>query len=561
MKEREPKMKLKSATGRKLRYGGVTAILTACIIAVVIIFNVIFSALSQKFLWYADLTPELLFTLSDNAIDLLQNGDPEFEDSTSPIGMVDKLRTENPGEELMIRIIFCDDPDAWTSNTAQRYVYETAKQMEEAFPDHIQVENVNIIWNPSAVSGYAGVTTKSVVVVFGTEYRVRSLNQFYIYDTEDTTEAPWAYNGEKILASAILAVTRAVSPIACFTTNHDEALYDAELAMTLEIAGFQVRTLNLATEEIPANCRLIVVYNPMKDFMVSDGGITSDIDEIAKLDAFLDGTNSMMVFMSADVTEPLTNFEEYLEEWGVSYDRYEEDDRVHPYIVQDTSQSLTVDGHTVKADYVTQGTGGSLTKDLRARSSTPPAVIFKNAMTISYSEQYAPTHYTDEQDKSISFDYGSYGADGTYRSIYDVFVTSDNAVANANGKVVEKSTEQNPLKLMTVTVENRNTSEDDYGYSSVNEASYVIACGSPEFASQKFLQSNAYGNSAFLEYALRIIGQEPVPVGLTFKPFGDDTIDTVTTAEATQYTVVLTVVPAVLALGAGIIVIVRRKNR
>jgi len=182
-------------------------------------------------------------------------------------------------------------------------------------------------------------------------------------------------------------------------------------------------------------------------------------------------------------------------------------------------------------------------------------------MTISYSDQYSPAHYTDEEDESISFDYGAYGVDGTYRSIYDVFVTSDNAVANANGKVVEKATAQNPLKLMTVTVENRNVSEDNYGYSSVNEASYVIACGSPEFAAQSFLQSNAYGNGAFLEYALRIIGQEPVPVGLTFKPFGDYTIDTVTTAEATQYTVVLTVVPAVLALGVGIVVIVRRKNR
>jgi len=554
-------MKLKSATSRKLRYGGVTAILTACIIAVVIIVNVIFSALAQKLLWYADLTPEMMFTLSDNAIDLLENGDPEFEDSTSPIEMVDKLRAENPDEDLMIRIIFCDDPDAWTENTSMRYVYETAKQMEDAFPDHIRVENVNIIWNPSAVSGYAGVTTTSVVVEFGTEYRVRSLNQFYVYNTEDTTEAPWAYNGEKILASAILAVTRAVSPIACFTTNHDEALYDPELALTLEIAGFRVQTINLATDEIPANCRLMVVYNPMKDFMVSDGGITSDIDEIEKLDAFLDGTNSMMVFMSPTLTKPLTNFEEFLAEWGISYDRYEEDGQVHPHIVQDTSQSLTVDGHTVKAEYETQGTGGSLTKDLRARSSTPPAVIFKNAMTISYSDQYSPAHYTDEEDESISFDYGAYGVDGTYRSIYDVFVTSDNAVANANGKVVEKATAQNPLKLMTVTVENRNVSEDNYGYSSVNEASYVIACGSPEFAAQSFLQSNAYGNGAFLEYALRIIGQEPVPVGLTFKPFGDYTIDTVTTAEATQYTVVLTVVPAVLALGVGIVVIVRRKNR
>ena len=38
-------------------------------------------------------------------------------------------------------------------------------------------------------------------------------------------------------------------------------------------------------------------------------------------------------------------------------------------------------------------------------------------------------------------------------------------------------------------------------------------------------------------------------------------IDIITTKEATQYTVVLTIVPVVIALGSGIFVLVRRKNR
>ena len=77
----------------------------------------------------------------------------------------------------------------------------------------------------------------------------------------------------------------------------------------------------------------------------------------------------------------------------------------------------------------------------------------------------------------------------------------------------------------------------------------------------ELLQSGAYGNTDFYLTALRAIGREAVPVGLEFKPFSDDTIDTVTTAEATQYTVWLAVVPAVAALATGIVVIVRRKNR
>ena len=71
-------MKMKIGTSRKLRYGGVTAALTAAIIAIVIIVNVMFSALADKFLWYTDLTPELSFTLSENFIDLMKNGDDSF---------------------------------------------------------------------------------------------------------------------------------------------------------------------------------------------------------------------------------------------------------------------------------------------------------------------------------------------------------------------------------------------------------------------------------------------------------------------------------------------------
>ena len=50
-----------------MRYGGVTVALTALIIAAVVIVNVIFSALSQRFLWYVDMTPDRCFTKASNA--------------------------------------------------------------------------------------------------------------------------------------------------------------------------------------------------------------------------------------------------------------------------------------------------------------------------------------------------------------------------------------------------------------------------------------------------------------------------------------------------------------
>ncbi len=570
-------MKLKASTSRKLRYGGVTAVFTAAIIAVVMICNVIFSALSQKFLWYTDLTPDHLFTVSDNFYDLMREGDPDFEESTSPIEKVNEIREEKKAadasfldSDLMINIIFCDDRDAWDrDNSTAQYVYYTARQIEEEFPDHVQVEFVNIIHNPTKLSKYGANSNGNVIIEFGTEFRLLSVEDFFATNQGETL--PWAYNGEKIFASAIMAVTRAESPVVCLTVDHGETLPEnsTQFLRTLEAAGFTIQPLNLKTEEIPQNCRLMIVFNPVQDFLDKDDAF-AEVDEIDKLETYLDGGNSMMVFMSPDSlgTKRLHNFEDYLEEWGISFDRKEEtrltvsnqmETIYHPSKVIDHSQSLTSDGLAVKAEYVTDGFGGSVTSSLREDGS--PMMLFPNAMSISYSDLFPRVPYQAEDSSDALYYYGRSINPAVNRQIYDVFVTSENAISQANGESIAKATEINPLKLMTVTKEDRNITENQDTGSSINKTSYVFACGTTDFVNESILQQQAYGNNAFLEYALRIIGQEPVPVGLDLNVLYDDTIDTITTAEATRYTVILTVIPAVLAIACGVMVIVRRKYR
>ena len=565
-------MKNKSAIGRKLRYGGVSAVLTALIIAVVIIINVLFSALAQRFLWYTDLTPELVFTLSDEAFNIIEKGDEKF-DTQSPIERVNEDRANGINET--INIIFCTDPDTLQGNSTQHYVYKTALDLEERFPDHIDVQTVNIIQNPSAVSRFktnslSKIYTTSVIIEYGSEYRIRELRSFYTFDTDDS-ETPWAYNGEKAFVSSILAVTRAATPKACITLNHGETfdIETMEFVNTLTDAGYDVKPLMLDEEEIPSDCRLIVVFDPKEDFSVFDPSSPLEtVDELDKLEAFLDKGNSLMVFMNP-ATEKLDDFEEFLEEWGIKFNRSADPanpDKLVSHLVEDRTQSIQSsnrDAYTFRAEYAIGGLGASLTEDMRSRS-TPQKMIFRNAMSISYSNTFKPTTYvpaetsTDEND--VQHEYGSGSDSGVYRSIFDVFVTSEGAEAYAGGtKPAQVATANERIKLMTVSVENKHIQEDNY--STTNQAAYVLACGSTDIVQSELLQSGAYGNTDFYLTALRAIGREAVPVGLEFKPFSDDTIDTVTTAEATQYTVWLAVVPAVAALATGIVVIVRRKNR
>lgn len=557
-----------------------SAVLTALIIAVIIVINVIFSALAQKFLWYGDLTPELLFTMSDDALSILEVGDEKFG-SKAPIERVNEIREENrkynaekgltegmagyKDEDIKISIIFCDDPDVIESNINQKYVYRTALELEEKFPDYIEVINYDIVRNPSSVSRFKAnslseIYTTSVIVEFGTEYRVRELRSFFMFEEADG-DTPWAYNGEKAFVSSILAVTRAESPLALLTVNHGESTKDSALEDTLWDAGYEVRYIDLAEQDIPEKCRLLVIMDPKQDFLVADG--VSDIDEIKKLDEYLDKANAMMVFMDPS-TARLNNLEEYLEEWGISFDRTTVGTTEVSHLVTDKSQSLTSDGYTFFANYAEGGIGAGLTKDMRSRPA-PQKIVFANAMSISYSDVYEPAHYTPDAESTaaddIEYDYGSYRASGTFRSIYDVFVSSPSAEAYAGNMTspIEQATAMEPLRLMTVSTERRIVTEDNY--STIDETSYVFACGSTEFVSSAMLNSNSYGNTDFLLTAMRAAGREPVPVGLKFKPFADFTIDTMTTSEATQYTVVLAVVPMIIATVVGAVVIIRRKHR
>ncbi len=578
-------MKKYSNRSRKLRYGGVSAALTALIIVVVMIVNLGFSALASRYGWYPDMTPDKLYTISDACMELLRNGDPVFE-SESPIKMVDKIREEHKAanaaaglsegdagyldENVSINIIFCDYKDNVRDNATQRYVHDSAEEIAIEFPDHVKLKYVDTVRNPSAVTKYRVSSTSyiyptDVIVEFGSEYRVCDISSFYRVNEGETT--PWAYDGERKLAGAILAVTRAESPIACITNNHGETENTA-LKSTLEDAGYKVQDIDLASEEIPENCRLVVVFNPNSDFKVNDG--ISEIDEISKLDAFLDQTNSLMVFMSPD-SPVLHNLEEYLTEWGIAFDRTPDND--YPYLIKDSSQAISVDGYTLIADYFKYGLGGAFTEDMRS-VKVPKNVIFPRAMSISYSDKYTLTHYSDDNDElanqyadltgtqmeeSKSFEYGTFNSATISRTIYDMFVTTDNAEAYVNGKL-HANAKNEPFKLMTVSMEHRITQDANYA-DYTEENSYVVACGSTEFASEKLLYSSSYGNGDLLLSACRAIGREPVPVGISLKPFADYTIDNITSKEATQYTIVLTAVPLVVATVAGAVVLVRRKNR
>lgn len=570
-------MKLNNGFGRKLRYGSVSLSLTAGVIAAVLLLNVLFSFLCTENRWFIDMTAGHydnegnteyygLYTLSDQAEQLL--GDT--------IKSANASRAEN--DPVKVDIIFCADPDVLCSNKLMRYLYYTALAMEKRFSDTITVSAVDVWDNPSAVdayrtNAYSSIRQSNVIVASGTEFRVYSYKSFYTYSSS-TEEEPWAYSGEKNFIKGITAVTRAEAPICALTVNHGEpfateagrAEYSAFLSV-IERSGYDIVYLDLEHEEIPENCRLIITFDPQTDFVSSF--LTGGVSEIKKLEKHLEQAYSYMVFADAD-TPKLANLEEFLEEWGIAFERH---DKTATYEIIDESSTIN-DGGRIIAQYESEALGGSLTTDMREKGASPK-VIFGNALSISYSKTYETAHSLADTEKGTgAYTYGRYFKNNQSRDIFDVFRASETAYAYAkengarltdeNGAelVVDSANTLRPFRLMTITCQMRTIGEGK-GYTNVYDNSYVCAVGSTEFASNKFLESNEWGNTDALLGTLRTIGGEVVPIGLDPVPFYDAEVSDEHLNEntATVLTVVLTALPATILFGVGLCVLVRRKVR
>lgn len=571
--------------------GSVGIGLAAAVIAVVLLLNIGMTALSGARLWYVDLTPDSKYMIYPNNVSTAKYSSMYrlMDETVNYLGDIfADAKTERGGEPVKVEIIFCADPDVLTSSAMMRYVYYTALQLQKRFPETISVSTRDVWSNPSSVdmyrsTAYSTIYQSNVIIASGTEYRVATLRSFYTYDSDSESNEPAAYSGEKQFVKQILAVTRAEAPICCLTVNHGEPfatlpLNDREswgdyrrFVELIEGAGYEVRYLDLAKEEIPENCRLLITLDPQTDFVSSFDDDSVRSSESEKLDRYLDQSYSYLVLVDADTPE-LPNLEEYLELWGIRFSRYKEGGTEGNYRVSDTSQALNGDGTVFMGQYAAGGMGYSMLSDIH-NAGVAPKVVFGNAMPIAYSSTYRTSYMMANEEKGTgAYTYGSYDKNSWIRTIVEMFhAGTDSSMAKTfavrDGEIL-KDAEGVPIggsgryNLMTISAESRVVGEGQ-GWTSVNDATYVCAIGSTEFVSDAVLSTTAYGNTDILLAVLRGIGQEVVPVGLSYLKLYDPAIgaDYYTDAGARTTTIVFALIPAVVFGVTGAVVLIRRKLR
>lgn len=544
---------------------------TVAVIAAVLALNVLFSFVADRFMWQVDSTvtkytsrPEVsMYTPTEEFMEVVR-------DYAIPMVREMNARREANGEEpITINVKFCSERDKVYAVDKLRLVQYTALALQKEFPDAVKVEYLNIEKNPSQVQKYKATSSSNIyahqiIFEFGTEYRVCSYDYFYL---KNDAGEQWAYNGEQKIASLLMALTRAESPIAAFITNHGEAMESCEsLRNLVHRAGFDVVTIDLSRDEIPADCRLLISYDPKADFLGlgNPAFVEGDQSEIDKLDKFLDKAYSFMLFVDADTPE-LPVLEEYMEEWGITVGRAENaEGELDNLLIRDQQSKLDKDGYIPMAEYVTAGGGASITEDMR-KVAYPAKVVFPNAVAITMSDSYKKTHVVPDDTNGVTeaYTYGSYYRNGVSRYFHDVFKTSASAAVEAFGKQYQVATDLNRFNFMTLSIESRTVMETNY--LSTQEPSYVAVFGSTAFASDTVLDSAAYGNADVLTATLRHMGREVMPADLEFKAFKIFEVDTdvqpVNLGTEVLNTALMTLLPIALCTIIGVVIGVKRKYR
>lgn len=514
----------KKSIRRKLRHGAVSLLLTALVIAGVVIVNIITAKLCLRYEWmYPELRKPTTYVISDACREYL---------GEYVISEVDKVN-EGAAEKQKIKIILCDTEENIKADELYNNIFDSINQIDEMFPGYFEIEHLDIWERPSIAASYGVKSTEDVVCVFNGKHQTVTLRDMYIIESDGYNASAVAYNGEKMLASCLMRVTQVVDPVCYLTLNHGEAWGDYEFVRMISEAGYNIDFLDLYNEDIPEDCDLLVTFNPKKDMTVSDD--TSGISEIEKLEKYMSEGGKYMVFVSADTFSSggFKNFEEFLATKGIRYMHNSLDNGTEAcYLIRDKANSLTVDGCTVLSENASSGMGSVALGSLTAPNA------FGNATCISIANGFT----SDGRGNYVS-------KDGNIR-VSPLLVTSEKAVAWAGGKAVARAKDE-PFMLMTMS---RQSCEN-------GELGYLIASASVDFASGDVMQSSVIGNSRTMTQIIRYMGKENAPATLVFKPFGEVRIQILTTRDANITTVILVLLPAVICTAAGSVVLIRRRNR
>lgn len=287
---------------RKAKHGTVAMAITALVIVMVIVLNIIIGLLVNRFPdLELDLTSNNSFALQDDTIDYVSH----LNNDVTVYILMEKDKFESQGTYFV---------------QAQKMLNKMASKSD----GKIKIKYVDLTSNPSFTSNYPNVDWQSssanniVLVESGKQYKVLTLTDCFEYDEKTYNYyGTYSFTGTKIeqaVVTAILNVTTDDKVVVDMIKGNNEQDYSS-LKSLLENNAYQVNEVSLATGDFDKDAKVAIMYAP-----------SVDLDEkiVEKLSTWLsnDGKygRSLIYVPTADMGE-MPNLDDFLKEWGMSIDR------------------------------------------------------------------------------------------------------------------------------------------------------------------------------------------------------------------------------------------------
>lgn len=433
VEKNEKKSLGKMLRSNKFKRGGMATLMTVVFIAIVIVFNILVGLLTSRFpSLNLDLTAQKINTLSDQAERVA--GEVQNDTTIYLIGAEERYRKDNIYSSYGLHY---------------SQVANLAEKLQEA-NSKISVEFIDPDTNPGFISQYSAenLMTGDVLVRTEKRYKVLSLTDLFGQRTDSSTGSSVTYSkADSALAAAIEVVNMDEVPVVAMATGHGEMLGEGDTSAfrsLLEQQNFEIREINILTDEIPEDTQILMIPTPTTDYTA---------EELDKLRAYLnDETREQQLglFITFYAKQPqLPNLNSFLEEWGISVGE-------GMVVETDTSRMAAANASFILAD-ASDEVIGSEYSNLVVAMSRPITLLFEGNADIKTQA---------------------------------LWTTSDTAYVYFDG-----DTDENP------ETSQQNVAAISAKYASVNGKNLrrnLVVFGSTHVFTDTFISATAYGDSTYI---------------------------------------------------------------
>lgn len=320
-RDRMKRIKLSDIKGtfqtKKFKNGSYSTILSVIAIAMVIVVNLIVSAIPTTYTKF-DVSEQKLTEITDQTTKFLAN----------------------LSEDITIYLIAQEaNKDSTIEELLNRY---------KANSSHIKIEVVDPATNPSFVSNYTSDQLSENSIIIESEKRSKVILYDAIYPSEmnySTYETSYSFDGEGQITSGIDYVVSDELPVVYTLEGHKETSLSASYISAIEKQNISIQSINLLTEEsIPEDCDCLLVLAPQED--LTD-------DEVNKINTYLEKGGNIFVASGYGKTT-LKNLESVVSQYNISIkDGIVVETDANQYVSQYPYYLVpTLSSHTVTSDLV-----------------------------------------------------------------------------------------------------------------------------------------------------------------------------------------------------------------